>query len=156
MISAKLVAMLLRAISAYTGYAIPGDAPHITAMSHDELAQVVCGRPCQVYGFTFPSGEIAIDRALAVGRDPVATSILVHELTHYLQIRSIARPQPVDCRLWTDREREAFDVQTRWLRDTVRSIQAFSIDMARLNLANVHESCSDHSLVAPPNSWTKG
>lgn len=141
MISASLVTALLTAISGYTGYAIPGDPPHITALSHDALAQRVCGRPCQVFGFTSPDGEIVIDEALKIGSDPVATSILVHELTHFLQIRSVAHPQPVGCRTWTDREREAFDVQTRWLRDNADSIRTFSIEMARLSFGNLHEGC---------------
>ena len=76
-----------------------------------------------------------IDEALAIGTDPVATSILVHELTHFLQIKSVARPGPVDCRIWNDREREAFDVQTRWLRDTAVPVRMFSVEMARLNFA---------------------
>jgi hypothetical protein len=156
LIPAKLVAALLTAISGYTGYSIPGDPPRITAMSHDELAQAVCGRPCQIYGFTWPNGDIAIDQALAIGRDPVATSILVHELTHFLQIKSVAHPQPVDCRIWSDREHEAFDVQTRWLRDTVKSVQAFSVEMARLNFAGMHETCDDHSDAASQQSWPKG
>lgn len=141
MITTSLVTALLTAIATYTGYAIPGDPPHITELSHDALAQRVCGRPCQVFGFTLPDGEIVIDGGLRIGADPVATSILVHELTHFLQIRSIAHPQLVDCRIWTDREREAFDIQKRWLRDNAGSMQAFSLEMARLNLGSLHESC---------------
>lgn len=142
MISASLVAALLTAISGYTGYAIPGDPPHITALSHDALAQRVCGRPCQLFGFTSPDGDIVIDEALKIGSDPVATSILVHELTHFLQTRSVAHPQPVDCRTWMNREREAFDVQTRWLRDTADSVQTFSIEMTRLNFGATREACA--------------
>jgi hypothetical protein len=143
MISAKLVLTLLTAISGYTGYAIPGDPPHITMLPHDALAQQVCGRPCQVFGFTSPDGEIVIDETLAVGTDPVATSILVHELTHFLQIRSIAHPQPVDCRTWSDREHEAFSVQARWLRDTAASVRMFSAEMARLNFGGMRAMCMD-------------
>lgn len=156
MISTKLVLTLLVAISGYTGYAIPGELPHITPLSHDDLAQQVCGRPCHVFGFTLPNGEILIDEALAVGNDPVATSILVHELTHYLQMKSDARPQPVTCQLWREREREAFDVQARWLRDASGSIQVFSAAMMRLNLGALHTRCVDHSSVAAQKSWTKG
>lgn len=156
MISSKLVLTLLTAISGYTGYAIPGDLPHIETLPHNALEQRVCGRPCQVYGFTFPDGEIAIDEALAIGTDPVATSILVHELTHFLQMKSIARPRPVTCRDWNEREREAFEVQTRWLRDTSANVHVFSVEMSRLNLAGTHPLCMDHSGVAPQQSWTKG
>jgi hypothetical protein len=155
MISTKLVLTLLVAISGYTGYAIPGELPHITALSHDDLAQQVCGRPCHVFGFTLPNGEILIDEALMIGNDPVATSILVHELTHYLQVKSDAHPQPATCQIWRDREREAFDVQARWLQDSSGSVQALSAAMTRLNFGAVHTMCFDRSNVAPPKSWPK-
>ena len=146
MIPASLVIALLTSVSTYTGYAIPGDPPNITVMSHAALEQKVCGRPCQVLGFTSPDGEIMLDERLKIGADPVATSILVHELTHFLQIKSIAHPQPIDCRIWNDREREAFAVQTRWLRDAAPSIQVFSVEMARLNFGGMHESCTSGAL----------
>ena len=156
MISSKLVLRLLTTISGYTGYAIPGDLPHIETLPHNVLEQRVCGRPCQVYGFTFPDGEIVIDEALAIGADPVATSILVHELTHFLQMKSVARAAPISCQIWNDREREAFEVQKRWLRETSVNVHVFSVEMARLNLAGVHPMCLDHSGGAPQQSWTKG
>ena len=156
MISTKLVLTLLTAISGYTGYAIPGDLPHVEALPHHVLEQEVCGRPCQVYGFTFPNGRIVIDQALAVGADPVATSILVHELTHYLQMNSVARARTVTCQVWNDREREAFEVQKRWLRDTSVNFHVFSVELARLNFRGIHTLCMDHSDIAPQKSWTKG
>jgi hypothetical protein len=155
MISSKLVATLLTAISGYTGYAIPGDLPHIEAVPHQVLEQRVCGRPCQVYAFTFPNGEIMIDEALAVGSDHVATSILVHELTHYLQLESVAHPRPVTCQEWNDREREAFEVQARWLRDTSVNVHVFSVEMSRLNFGAMYARCVDHSGLASQETWTK-
>jgi hypothetical protein len=155
MISSKLVAALLTAISGYTGYAIPGDLPDIETMPHHVLEQRVCGRPCQVYAFTFPNGRIVIDEALAVGGDHVATSILVHELTHYLQLKSVAHPGPVTCQVWNEREREAFEVQTRWLRDTSGSLHVFSVEMSRLNFGGMFARCLDHSGLSSQESWTK-
>lgn len=143
MISAKLILNLLTAIAGYTGYAIPGDPPRITQLPHNILEQRVCGRPCQVFGFTLPDGEVLIDGSLAVGTDPVATSILVHELTHFLQITSVTRSAPLNCRVWSDREREAFSVQTRWLRDTSGSMQEFSVEMTRINFGGMNAACVD-------------
>lgn len=141
MISNVLIATLLTAISGYTGYAIPGKPPHVTALPHDLLAQQVCGRPCGVLGFTLPNGEILIDASLDVGRNPAATSILVHELTHFLQMHSVARPLALDCARWNAREHEAFDVQVRWLRDNADSIRAFSVQLAQLHLGALRASC---------------
>lgn len=145
MISNALVVALLTSISGYTGYAIPGELPHITPMSHAALAERVCGRPCGIIGFTLPSGEILIDETLSIGGDPAATSILVHELTHFLQMHSVAHPAPMDCGQWQAREREAFDVQFRWLRDNSDSIRTFSVQMVRLNLGALHASCPNDS-----------
>jgi hypothetical protein len=150
MISNALIAALLTAISGYTGYAIPGEPPRIVPLPHDSLAQRVCGKPCPVFGFTMPGGEILIDEALQIGGNLAATSILVHELTHFLQTHSVARPGAVDCATWNEREREAFDVQMRWLRDNASSIRAFSVQMAQLNWHGMHAACpndvspSDH------------
>jgi hypothetical protein len=80
----------------------------------------------------------------------------VHELTHFLQIKSDAHPQPITCAIWRDREREAFSVQARWLRDTSGSVQMFSAEMNRLNFGAMHPMCLDHSGAAPPKSWPKG
>lgn len=150
MISNALVTALLTTISSYTGYAIPGELPHIVPLPHDVLAQRVCGRPCPVFGFTLPSGEVLIDEALPIGSNLAATSILVHELTHFLQVHSVARPGSLDCAEWNAREREAFDIQGRWLRDNAGSIRAFSVQMAQLNWGGMHAFCpngvspSDH------------
>src|SRR3954468_2369629 len=116
-ISPKLIAALLVAISEMTGYAIPGDPPRIRPMSHAQLAEEVYGKACGIIAFTTPKGEILIDESLMIGRDPAATSILVHELTHFLQIASAPGPVALTCDLWSAREREAYDVQFRWLRN---------------------------------------
>lgn len=132
MISGTLVASLLVAIAGYTGYGIPGMPPRITALPQNELAQRICGRPCGIVGFTLPDGEILLDQSLAIGLDPVATSILVHEMTHFLQIRNDTTGRPPDCQTWREREREAYDVQLRWLRETAPSIGVFAVEMRQL------------------------
>lgn len=154
MITAKLLASLLTAISGYTGYAIPGTPPEIVTLPHAQLAEEVCGRPCGVLAFTMPTGRILLDDSVAVGRDPVATSILVHELTHFLQIHASgagvpsdagngggALSVPLDCREWNAREREAYDVQLRWLRDTAPTMRVLSSEMMRLGTKPIFPAC---------------
>src|SRR5690242_6538182 len=114
-LSPKLIAALLVSISQMTGYSIPGEPPRVRPMSHAQLADEVCGKPCGVVAFTTPEGVILIDESLMIGRDAAATSILVHELTHFLQIKSAIAPVSLTCDLWIAREREAYDVQYRWL-----------------------------------------
>jgi len=131
-ISPKLLSALLVSISQMTGYSIPGEPPKIHPMSRAELAQEVCGKPCGIIAFTTPKGEILVDESLMIGRDPAATSILVHELTHFLQIRS-SGPVAMTCDLWSEREREAYDVQYRWLRMQAPNIRVYSFEARRLN-----------------------
>jgi hypothetical protein len=140
-LSPKLIAALLVAISEMTGYSIPGDPPRIRPMSQAQLADEVCGKPCGIIAFTTPAAEILIDESLMIGRDPAATSILVHELTHYLQIRSEAGPVALTCDLWTAREREAYDVQYRWLRSQAPNMRIFSFEGKRLTIDPILPSC---------------
>jgi hypothetical protein len=131
-ISPKLVAALLVTISQMTGYSIPGDPPRIHPMSRAALAEQVCGKPCGIIAFTTPKGEILIDESLMIGRDPAATSILVHELTHFLQIRSAPMTAALTCAVWSEREREAYDVQYHWLRNQAPNMRVYSLEAARL------------------------
>jgi hypothetical protein len=132
-ISPKLIASLLVAISQMTGYSIPGEPPRIRPMAHAQLVEEVCGKPCGVLAFTTPQGEVLIDESLMIGRDPAATSILVHELTHFLQIKSDLLPVALTCDLWIAREREAYDVQYRWLRAQAPNMRVYSFEARRLS-----------------------
>ncbi len=141
-ISPKLIAALLVSISQMTGYSIPGEPPRIRPMSHAQLAEEVCGKPCGIIAFTTPKAEILIDESLMIGRDPAATSILVHELTHFLQIRSAPAPVVLTCDLWSAREREAYDVQYRWLRNQAPNIRVFTLEAERLPIDPILPNCA--------------
>lgn len=155
MISAKMVASLLVAVAGYTGYAVPGTLPRIQSLSHAELAERVCGKPCSVIGFTTPEGDILLDESLKVGREPAATSILVHELTHFLQIAAQRTGRELSCQEWNDREREAFDVQFRWLRAQAPTMRLFSLELAQLGPAPILPSCRQDIHTAVGNAaWT--
>jgi hypothetical protein len=142
-ISPKLIAALLVSISQMTGYSIPGEPPRIRPMSHAQLAEEVCGKPCGIIAFTTPEAEILIDESLMIGRDPAATSILVHELTHFLQIKSTSGPVALTCDLWSAREREAYDVQYRWLRNQAPNIRVFTLEAERLPIDPILPNCAE-------------
>jgi hypothetical protein len=131
-VPAALVVSLLATVSGYTGYAVPPQPPVVTIVPHAALEAMACTHPCAVLGFAEPDGTIALDESLHIGADPADTSILVHELTHFLQ-RAAAHGAPAaDCDAWLEREREAYDVQYRWLRDTAPTIRELSIRLAHL------------------------
>lgn len=110
----KMVSELLIAISALTGQAAPAAGPDILLVSHHELAQRLCGRPCPVHAYFDPNQGILIDDRMDLAGDVNARSVLVHELVHYLQWRKTGRG-PKDCFDWLQREREAYIAQHRWL-----------------------------------------
>jgi len=143
MIAPQLVTSLLVWIAHATGYAIPGTPPTITLVSHAELENRFCHRSCEILGFTTPEGSILLDDKLQIGKDEAATSILVHELTHFLQRANSVSTAPVTCQLWVDREDEAYDIQYRWLHETSPSIQLLSRAMSELNTHPFLLKCPD-------------
>ncbi|HVI88326.1 MAG TPA: hypothetical protein VM659_08490 [Dongiaceae bacterium] len=143
MIAPQLITSLLVWIAHATGYAIPGTPPTVTLVPHAELEDRFCHRRCEILGFTTSEGSIMLDDRLQIGKDEAATSILVHELTHFLQRANSAANTPVTCDLWVNREDEAYDVQYRWLQETSPSIQLLSQARQELNTHPFLLKCPD-------------
>ncbi len=133
----KLVAELLVAIQALSGYGAPSEAPRVEFVSHQRLQQQVCGRPCKVYGWFPPGQTIFIDDRLDPAKDVVARSILLHELVHYLQQEAGTFPPGGGCETWLDREWEAYDIQIRWLAAQSAAPRSW----ARLGLRRQRMNC---------------
>lgn len=114
----RLVAELLVAAAALSGYPAPPEQPEVVQVSHAKLEQIACGRPCRVFGWSPPGAVIYLDDKLDLEGDLFAQSILIHELTHYLQQESGRFGRDRDCTEWIAREREAYLVQYRWLART--------------------------------------
>jgi hypothetical protein len=111
----QLVAELIVAASALSGYPAPSDSPNVVLVAHELLEEKACGQPCRVYGWSPPGATIYLDNRLDLHANLFARSILVHELTHYLQQESGKYSERRTCREWIEREREAYLVQFRWL-----------------------------------------
>ena len=111
----QLVADLIVAASALSGYLAPADSPNVVLVPHEVLEEKACGQPCRVYGWSPPGATIYLDSRLDLAGNLFARSILVHELTHYLQQESGKYSTHRSCREWVEREREAYLVQFRWL-----------------------------------------
>ncbi len=81
----QLVAELIVAASALSGYPAPSESPNVVLVAHELLEEKACGQPCRVYGWSPPGSTIYLDNRLDLHANLFARSILVHELTHYLQ-----------------------------------------------------------------------
>src|SRR5690606_29047112 len=112
-----LVLKLLLAIQTLSGYAPPEAPPEVLFLPPEELQQRACNGRCAVFGW-FPPGRIIYleDRLDPVG-DLRARAVLLHELVHFLQQENGAYEGPATCRTWLAREREAVDLEWRWLKE---------------------------------------
>jgi hypothetical protein len=112
----ELYAILLSWAVTLTGHPVPDQKPTVQLVSPAFLQQAACkGRPCRVMGW-FPPGEtIYLDKRLDVQHDLIASSVVVHEMVHYLQHRSGKYPVPRSCEHSIAMEREAYQAQRDYL-----------------------------------------
>ena len=122
----KLVGELLLAIHLLSGYPIPEEPPKVEFLPHAELEERACGRPCQVYGWFPPGQTVYLDDRLNPLVSIAARGILLHELVHFLQQEEGTFAVAPNCEAWLDREREAFDIQIRWLAEQRAPLRDFS------------------------------
>lgn len=121
-----LVVQLLLAIQGLSGYSAPDQPPSVAFQPPEVLQQQACGAPCNVLGWFPPGRTIYLDDRLDPLNDLRARGILVHELVHFLQQEQNGVPTGSPCAVWLAREREAFDIQLRWLTNQRAPLSAFS------------------------------
>ena len=111
-----LYAVLLSWAVTLTGYSMPDHKPTVEMVPPSYLEQAACrGRPCKVIGW-FPPGEtIYLDERLDPEHDLFASSVVVHEMVHYVQHRSGKYRVPHSCEDVVSMEREAYQAQRDFL-----------------------------------------
>ena len=93
-----------------SGYPTPSVLPIIQYESHEFFVENACnGRECKVFGLYQDDGIIHIDEA-----HKEDTSLVVHELTHFLQDKDM---EPCA------REREAYAVQQEYIIQVLASVR---------------------------------
>ncbi len=112
---AEVIISLLAWVKLLGGYPIPEHPPQVIFVPHAVLQAEACHRPCPVLGWFPPGDRIYLDDRLDPEHDVRARGILVHELVHYAQSLSTRFDGLDECSAVIAREREAYDVQNRWL-----------------------------------------
>lgn len=112
-----LIAELLVATQSISGYPMPAEPPAVEFLAPETLQERVCGKPCAVLGWYEHGSSVFLDESLYPLTDVRSQAILVHELVHYLQEDNGAFGVPPTCERWVAREREAYNVQYRWLKE---------------------------------------
>lgn len=107
-----------------SGYPMPEQPPELEFKRHSFFVEQVCGgRECAAMGWYNDKGIVYIDNALRDADGALATSVLVHELTHHLQHLS-GKFADSSCQDSLLREREARRVQFIYVSRTHQSLDA--------------------------------
>jgi hypothetical protein len=112
---ANLVAQLFAAIQAVSGLAVPATMPEVHQVPQTVIQEKFCQGPCRVRAAYHPDMGVYVDERLDVVRNGYDRSILLHELVHHVQATSGKFEGPDNCDRATREEREAYDVQNRYL-----------------------------------------
>lgn len=111
----ELVDNLLGTIAKLSSYMKPSARPQIHKVSRAQIEHTVCRGPCPVKAWHVPGEGIFLDEALTPETNLVDRSVLLHELIHFLQEVDGASTSTDNCDGWLQREREAYELQNRYL-----------------------------------------
>lgn len=114
----ELMAALTSWAVLLSGYPAPAVQPELALVDHAWLVAHACGgRECRVYGWYPHDGgnTVYLDGALDPEGNLLATSVVVHEITHLLQQSAGAFAEPAGCAGAMALEREAYAVQREFL-----------------------------------------
>ena len=90
------------------------ELPEVQFKEHEFFVQYACGgKECRVVGWYNDSGIVYIDKRYRDIDRSFASSLVVHEFTHYLQSADM---DPCE------REKEAYHVQNRYLAEALLRI----------------------------------
>jgi hypothetical protein len=111
-----LYAVMLSWAVTLSGYPAPAAHPEVVNVPHAYLVEHACGgRECKVLGWFPPGSKVFLDKRLNAQDSLLHASIVVHEMTHYLQHQSGKFDQGFSCQQAIALEREAYAVQREFL-----------------------------------------
>jgi hypothetical protein len=112
----EMFAILMSWAVTLSGYPRPATAPEIVMVPHSYLVAEACaGRECKVLGWYPPGQKIFLDDRLDPANSLYASSIVVHEMVHFLQQQFGHFEEGFTCASTLGREREAYAVQREFL-----------------------------------------
>lgn len=113
---ASLLTELFTAIQLVSGYAPPERMPEVHFVPQQIIQEKFCNGPCRIRAVYQPETGVYIDERLDVVHNTFERSILVHELVHHLQATSgMFGANVSECERATQDEREAYEIQNRYL-----------------------------------------
>lgn len=112
----QVVALMMSWAVTLTSYPMPEKMPVVERVPHSFLVLNACNnRECKVHGWFPPGSTIYLDSRLDPANSLYASSVLLHELIHYLQQESRRSGIHASCTDNIAAEREAYGVQKEYL-----------------------------------------
>ncbi|MGA2549757.1 MAG: hypothetical protein ABSF50_06375 [Burkholderiaceae bacterium] len=121
----ELFAALLSWAVTLSGYPTPAQQPEVVSVPHAFFVEQACGgHECRVYGWYAGGRKLYLDERMDPQNDLLASSVVVHEMVHYLQglarnggvpARGAAFGERMSCPDAIADEREAYGVQKEYL-----------------------------------------
>jgi hypothetical protein len=109
------------------------------------------GRECQVLGW-YPHGQkISLDGRLDPANSLYASSIVMHEMVHFLQEQSGRFEESVDCASTLERERESYAVQREFLLRS-GAYQPVGASMHAVGCERAHDGDAEVAFKAPSST----
>ena len=131
-----ILVILLSWASHLSGYPMPSDPPEIRFEQHTFFVENVCGgNECNVAGWYNDADVVYIDERYRDIESGFATSLVVHEFTHYLQHKS-GDFESLSCEDSISREREAYYVQNLYIIEALARIDTIHPRPTSCNYAN--------------------
>jgi hypothetical protein len=112
----ELFAVLMSWAVTLSGYPPPAHMPEVVIVPHELLVKAACsGRECKVLGWFPPGQKIFLDERLLPLDDTYSSSVVIHEMVHYLQQESGRWPRPYSCADTIQMEHEAYAAQQEFM-----------------------------------------
>ncbi len=139
----EILLILLSWASHLSGYPAAADPPEVRFEPHEFFVENVCGgKECKVVGWYNDSDVVYIDEQYLSVQSGFASSLIVHEFTHFLQHKSQAF-QSQSCEDSVSREREAYYVQNLYIIEALASTNMIMPGTTACNYANAGTSTSE-------------
>ena len=131
-----ILMILLSWASHLSGYPMPADVPEVRFEPHAFFVENVCGgKECKVVGWYNDADVVYIDVQYRSVEGRFATSLVVHEFTHYLQHKSQAF-ESQSCEDSISREREAYYVQNQYIIEALANMNTIVPGATACNYGN--------------------
>lgn len=112
----EIISIMMSWAVTLTGYPAPVTFPEVRMVPHSYLVEHACrGFKCHVQGWYPPGNTIYLDDKLDPQNGLYASSVLLHELVHFLQKESGRTSMHYDCQADVEAEREAYQAQREYL-----------------------------------------